>query len=142
MIENNRAWTTQELFTILQENYCDEIDSVYILPEVDELTDEDNIDDDLTAEVAFDFGNDVAETLEIHSHPGQGTTQISMSPAIDDIISKRPHSPSLQLQLGIANGRDRPGIAEKALFLPNRVCRNRKPTPETQQKLVEKKRLS
>ncbi|KAL3279298.1 hypothetical protein HHI36_016806 [Cryptolaemus montrouzieri] len=99
--ETNRAWRTQQLFALLQENDCNEIDAVYIPPEVDELTDEENIDDDLIGEVASDFGNDVAGTFEIHSHPGtQGTTEISMSTATDDIISKRPHSPSCSTSAG------------------------------------------
>ncbi|KAL3273631.1 hypothetical protein HHI36_015062 [Cryptolaemus montrouzieri] len=89
-----KAWTTQELSAILQENDCDKVDAVYIPPEMDELTDEENIGDDLIGEFASEFGNAVVGTFEIHSHPGQCVTQISMSSATDDIIAKRPHSPS------------------------------------------------
>ncbi|KAL3269167.1 hypothetical protein HHI36_008250 [Cryptolaemus montrouzieri] len=123
--ETNRAWTTGELFAILQEKDCDEIDAVYIPSEVDELTDEENIDDDLIGGVASDFGNDVAGTFEIHSHPGQDTTQILMSPAPDDIIARRPHRPS-------------PSTAAGANKRKKSSCRRRESTTSTNQ-LVRKK---
>lgn len=58
----NKVWTTDELLAMLEENSEDEeIDAVYIPPEVEKLTDNCNVD--IVGECAGEFGKYVAGTF-------------------------------------------------------------------------------
>lgn len=68
--EYKRPLSTAELISVLEEDddliTANMIDAVYIPPTVDEMTDEENIDDDLLDEKDTDA--DIAGTIEIHTH--------------------------------------------------------------------------
>lgn len=68
--EMKRLLTSKELLALLEEDSdcenADTVDVVYVPPEVDEMTDEENIDDNLIEEGNID--GDIAGTYEIHAH--------------------------------------------------------------------------
>lgn len=69
--DNKRPLSTAEMLALLEEDEdlqpAESIDVVYIPPPVDELTDEEDIDDDIMRE-SDDFLLDVAGTYEIHAN--------------------------------------------------------------------------
>lgn len=89
--ETNRAWTTKELLAILQEDSDEEsspkkcLDAVYIPPEVDTLTDDERLDENVIGEEPLE--TDIAGTFEIHKN--NDSPSIS-NDANDEIPAKRP----------------------------------------------------
>lgn len=73
--ETMNAWTNAELLALLENDDEDGIDAVYIPPpNVDELTDDENIDDELIGDVKEDLGKDIAGTFEVHHRQGMNSS--------------------------------------------------------------------